>query len=53
MSALELSDEFRREVEQYVIDVQAHKEKKGPKPDEAPKPSVHFMGRTVFDHVML
>ena len=53
MSAIELSDNYRREVEQYMMDAQAYAEKKGPKPDEAPKPSVHFMGRTVFDHVML
>jgi len=53
MSAIELSDEYRREVEQYMMDVQAHKEKRGLAPEEPPKPSVHFMGRTVFDHVML
>jgi len=53
MSAIELSDSYRREVEQYMMDVQAFSEKKGQKPEEPPKPSVHFMGRTVFDHVML
>jgi hypothetical protein len=53
MSAIELSDNYRREVEQYMMEVEAYNAKKGLKPEDPPKPSVHFMGRTVFDHVML
>jgi len=52
MFALELSDEFRAEVEQYQIAVEMHN-KSGGTEVEKPKPSIHFLGRTVFDHVML
>lgn len=54
MFALELSDEFRQEVEQYQIAMEMHRKSglKQPEP-ERPKPSIHFLGRTVFDHVLL
>ena len=53
MAAIDLSDNYRKEVDQYVMELQMFKEKKGMKPEEPPKASVHFLGRTVFDHVML
>ena len=52
MFALELADEFRLEVDSYAISLELYKQKKGPKA-EKPEPSIHFMGRNVFDHVLL
>ena len=52
MFALEISDEFRAEVDMYAVSVELYKQRKGPKP-EKPQPSLHFMGRNVFDHVLL
>jgi len=50
--ALELADDFRVEVDSYAISVALFKQKKGPRP-ERPEPSIHFMGRNVFDHVLI
>lgn len=52
MYALELADEFKDEVENYAIQVELYSQKKGPKP-EKPQPSIHFMGKNIFDHVLL
>lgn len=54
MFALELADEFRAEVDQYQIALEIHN-KSGQKQSapEKPHPSIHFLGRTVFDHVLL
>jgi len=48
MSAIQLCDEFRNEVDQYSMELQMAKSK----PD-LPKPSAHFLGRTIFDHILL
>ena len=53
MAALDLADNFRTEVNQYSTDLEAYKSKQGPKPDEIPKPSPHFLGRTVYDHIFI
>jgi hypothetical protein len=53
MTALELADNFRKEVDQYVTDLDAFKSKLGPKPDEIPVPSPHFLGRTIYDHILI
>ena len=55
MFALELADEFRAEVEQYMISMEIHnKSGKGRSEEpERPRPSIHFLGRTIFDHVLL
>jgi hypothetical protein len=53
MTALELADNFRKEVNQYATDLDAFQSKQGPKPDEVPKPSPHFLGRTVYDHILI
>ena len=50
--ALELADEFKDEVDSYAISVELYKQRKGPKP-EKPQPSLHFMGRNIFDHVLI
>lgn len=52
MFALEIADEFKAEVDSYAISVELYQSKKGPKP-EKPTPSIHFMGRNVFDHVLI
>ena len=52
MYALEISDNWRDEVDQYALSVELWKAKKAEEP-ERPKPSIHFLGRTVFDHVQL
>ena len=52
MAALELADNFREEVDQYAISLEIYRQKKGPAP-EKPEPSIHFLGRNIFDHVLL
>ena len=52
MFALELADEFKQEVDSYGISLELYQARKGPKP-ERPEPSLHFMGRNIFDHVLL
>ena len=52
MFAIELSDEFRAEVDQYAISLELYEKKQSLKP-EKPQPSIHFLGRTVYDLVML
>lgn len=52
MSALELADNFRKEVDQYAIELELFHAKKAAKP-EVPRPSPHFLGRTVYDHILL
>ena len=52
MFALELADEFKTEVDSYGISLELYRSKKGPKP-ERPEPSIHFMGRNIFDHVLI
>lgn len=52
MEAIEMSDNWRKEVDQYCIQVELWQKKQGLEP-ERPKPSIHFLGRTVYDHVLL
>lgn len=52
MYAIEMSDRWREEVDQYALGMELFERKLGPEP-ERPKPSIHFLGRTVFDHVLL
>lgn len=52
MYAIELADVWREEVEQYAIGMELFERKQGPEP-ERPKPSIHFLGRTIFDHILL
>jgi len=51
MFALEIADEFKMEVDSYAISVELYQQRKGPKP-EKPEPSLHFMNRNIFDHVL-
>lgn len=51
MYALELADVWREEVEQYAIAVEMWQKKMGTEP-ERPKPSIHFLGRTIYDHIL-
>ena len=52
--AIELADKWREEVDQFSIsaDLWIQSKKQGTEP-ERPKPSIHFLGRTIFDHVLL
>ena len=50
--AIEMSEKFREEVEQYAIGLELYEAKKGPEP-ERPRPSIHFLGRTIYDHILL
>ncbi len=52
MYALELAEQWRDEVEQYAISMEMFERKMGPEP-ERPKASIHFLGRTIYDHVLL
>lgn len=52
MYAIEMSDIWREEVDQYALGLELYEKKMGPEP-ERPKPSIHFLGRTVYDHVLL
>lgn len=52
MYALELADSWREEVDQYSLSLELFERKMGPEP-ERPKPSIHFLGRTIFDHILL
>lgn len=52
MYALELCEKWRQEVEQYAISMELYEKKKGALP-ERPQPSIHFLGRTIFDHILL
>ena len=52
MYAIEMSDQWREEVEQYALSCEMHSKGLSGKP-ERPKQSIHFLGRTVFDHVLL
>ena len=52
MFALELADEFKAEVDSYAISLELYQQRKGPKP-EKPEQSIHFMGRNIFDHVLI
>ena len=52
MDAIEMSDKWRQEVDQYALSVELWQKNQGSEP-ERPKPSIHFLGRTVFDHVLL
>jgi hypothetical protein len=51
MSAIELADEFREEVEQYQIALESYEKKQGTKP-EKPSPKIQFLGKTVYDLVL-
>ena len=53
MDALELSDTFREELEQFAIELEIHQKKpKSAKPVK-PTPNIRFLGRNIFDHVLL
>ena len=52
MFALELAEAFRNEVDSYAISLELYQQRKGPRP-EKPEPSLHFMGRNIFDHVLI
>ena len=51
MSAIELADEFREEVEQYQIALERQEKKQGAKP-EKPTPKIQFLGKTVYNLVL-
>ena len=53
MDALELSDSFREELEQYAIQLEIHKSKPKSSKPEKPTPNIRFIGRNIFDHVLL
>jgi len=53
MEALDLADAFKEEVEQYEMAMQDFREGKAAGKPERPKPSIKFLNRTVFDHVLL
>jgi U3 small nucleolar RNA-associated protein 12 len=57
MDALELSEKFRDELEQYAISLEIYenqlkKSKKAEKPDK-PQPHMKFLGRNIFEHIQL
>jgi len=52
MYAIEMADEWREEVDQYSLQMEIYDKGQGAKP-ERPKPNIHFLGRTVFDHILL
>jgi hypothetical protein len=52
MFALDLAEEFKSQIDSYAIDLELYKAKKAGRP-EKPQPSIHFMGRNIFDHVLL
>jgi hypothetical protein len=57
MDALELSEKLREEIEQYSIQLEIYEAKlkqnsKALKP-EKPEVSIKFLGRNIFEHVML
>jgi hypothetical protein len=51
MDALELAEKFREEIEQYAISLEIAAGKKY-KP-EKPQPSIKFLGRNIFEHILL
>lgn len=51
--ALEMAEDWRKEVDQFALQVEMFENKALPQMPERPKPSIHFLGRTVFDHVLL
>jgi hypothetical protein len=57
MDALELSEEFREEIDQYMMSVEIYElskknSKKSAEP-EKPKASIKFLGRNIFEHILL
>ena len=52
MDALELAEKFRDELEQYSISLEIAAGKKGFKP-EKPQASIKFLGRNIFEHILL
>lgn len=53
MFALELADDFRAEVDNYAISLEQHRRNPKSHLPEKPTPSIHFLGRPVYDHVLL
>ena len=57
MDALELSQAFREEIEQYAIELEIYnskiKQNKKAHLPEKPKPSIKFLGRNIFEHIGL
>ena len=61
MDSIELGDEFKEELEQYYISLEIYERKisksskKKSKHDSPEKPvaSIKFLGRNIFEHVML
>ena len=58
MDALELSEGFRAELEQYAIDLeisltQKSKKKMALQKPAKPTPSIKFLGRNIFEHMEL
>lgn len=57
MDAIELSDKFKEELEQYAISLEIYenqkkKSKKADKPDK-PIANIKFLGRNIFEHILL
>lgn len=54
MDALELSEAFREELEQYAISLEIYEaQKKKKSSPEKPSPSIKFLGRNIFEHILL
>ena len=57
MEAIQLCEEFREELEQYAMSLEIYqsnlkKKKKLSKP-EKPTPNIRFLGRNIFEHILL
>jgi len=52
MDALELSDKFREEIDQYIIELDIQAKTKTKRIPEKPQPSIKFLGRSIFEHVL-
>mmetsp|Transcript_1866 Transcript_1866/g.2549 ORF Transcript_1866/g.2549 Transcript_1866/m.2549 type:complete len:143 (-) Transcript_1866:128-556(-) len=59
MEAIQLSEGFREELEQYAIDLEIYERRLAKKkttkmqPPEKPTPSMKFLGRNIFEHINL
>ena len=53
MEAIEIAEQFREEVEQYQMQLEAYHRKDTKQRPEKPVPSPLFNNRNIFEHVML
>ena len=59
MDALELSETFKEEIEQYAMSLEIYQQSKKSKKSrnvsapEKPQPNIRFLGRNIFEHVLL